>query len=82
MITVEENVLDGGFGSAVLEIMAGEGLWSRSIRRIGIPDTFVEHGSQEMLRKIYGLDAEGIAATAKELLSAPKIIPRLHSLKG
>lgn len=82
VITVEENVLDGGFGSAVLEMMAREGLWSRSIRRIGIPDTFVEHGSQEMLRKIYGLNAEGIAVTAKELLSAPRIIPRLHSLKG
>ncbi len=82
VITVEENVLDGGFGSAVLEMMASEGLWSRSIRRIGIPDSFVEHGSQEMLRSIYGLNAEGIVATAKQLFSAPRMISRLHTLKG
>jgi 1-deoxy-D-xylulose-5-phosphate synthase len=82
VITVEENVLDGGFGSAVLEMMASEGLWSRSIRRIGIPDAFVEHGSQDMLRSIYGLNAEGIVAIAKQLFNAPRMISRLHTLKG
>jgi len=58
LATVEENVLAGGFGSAVLSLLSS----LAGIRglRIGIPDEFVEHGSQEFLRTNYSLDAEGI----------------------
>jgi 1-deoxy-D-xylulose-5-phosphate synthase len=59
LATVEENVLAGGFGSAVLSLLSS----IAGIRglRIGIPDEFVEHGSQEFLRANYCLDDEGIA---------------------
>jgi 1-deoxy-D-xylulose-5-phosphate synthase len=48
VITVEENVLQGGFGSAVLELLQERGLFSIQVKRLGIPDLFVEHGSQSV----------------------------------
>jgi 1-deoxy-D-xylulose-5-phosphate synthase len=70
IITIEENVRQGGFGSAVLEALSDEGLTDLSIKRIGIPDTFVEHGSQKILRDKYGITADEIVRQAKELLTA------------
>lgn len=64
VVTLEENVLAGGFGSAVLELLAAHGFRGEIIR-IGIPDCFVEHGDPEILRHKYGLDAEGIVASIK-----------------
>jgi 1-deoxy-D-xylulose-5-phosphate synthase len=69
-VTVEENVLAGGFGSAVLECLAMADFTDVSVRRIGIGDEFVEHGSQAILRKKYGLDEEGIYRICKAHLSA------------
>jgi 1-deoxy-D-xylulose-5-phosphate synthase len=60
ILTVEENALAGGFGSAVLEVLAEHGLEGPRVERAGIPDEFVEHGSQDVLRSKYGLDAAGI----------------------
>lgn len=60
IITVEENVLAGGFGSAVLECLSKAGINDVLIKRIGINDEFVEHGSQGILRGKYGLDKDGI----------------------
>jgi 1-deoxy-D-xylulose-5-phosphate synthase len=68
VLTVEENALQGGFGSAVLEVLGEKGLKEVAVKRLGIPDVFVEHGSQEELRHRYGLDAEGIAEAAKSLI--------------
>jgi 1-deoxy-D-xylulose-5-phosphate synthase len=68
IITVEENVLQGGFGSAVLECLNDAGVAGFSLKRIGIPDMFVEHGSADTLRSKYGLDADGIARTALAML--------------
>jgi 1-deoxy-D-xylulose-5-phosphate synthase len=68
LVTVEENALQGGFGSAVLELLSDEGIAGLKLKRIGIPDRFIEHGSQAELRKMLGLDAEGIAASIKTLL--------------
>lgn len=68
LITVEENVLQGGFGSAVLELLEQKGIFSAKIKRLGIPDTFVEHGPQDFLRHKYGLNAEGIIKAAASLL--------------
>ena len=70
IVTVEENILAGGFGSAVLECLAGAGMTDVSVRRIGIGDEFVEHGSQAILRKKYGLDDEGIYRISKVHFSA------------
>jgi len=60
MMTVEENALEGGFGSAVLELLQTRELHSVEVRRLGIPNVFVGHGSREQLCQIHGLDSEGI----------------------
>ncbi|MEA1967643.1 MAG: 1-deoxy-D-xylulose-5-phosphate synthase [Thermodesulfobacteriota bacterium] len=67
IITVEEHVLDGGFGSAVLELLADKGKFNYRIKRIGIADKFVEHGPQDILRKEYQVDSSAIAAAAREI---------------
>jgi 1-deoxy-D-xylulose-5-phosphate synthase len=67
-LTVEENALQAGFGSAVLELLEEKHLTGITCKRLGIPDTFVEHGSQEILRHKYGIDAEGIFQAALTLL--------------
>ena len=74
VITVEENVLPGGFGSAVLELMEEEGL-SPKLLRIGLPDTFIEQGSQKELRSLYGIDADGIARRIFEFFSRAELVP-------
>ena len=74
IVTVEENVLAGGFGSAVLECLNRAGLTDVSVRRIGIDDEFVEHGSQAILRKKYGLDQEGIYQICKAHFTAFHIL--------
>jgi 1-deoxy-D-xylulose-5-phosphate synthase len=67
VLTVEEHVLQGGFGSAVLELFQEMGL-SVLVKRLGIPDLFVEHGPQSVLRAKYGIDEDGIANCVKEML--------------
>ncbi len=72
LLTVEDHVLAGGFGSAVLEALEGLGLLGEvQIRRLGLPDRFIEHGTQEELRGLAGIDAAGIERGARELLAAP-----------
>ena len=61
IVTVEENVLAGGFGSAVLEALAEAKLENVSVHRIGMPDSFVEHGTADAQRHQLFLDSEGIA---------------------
>ncbi len=60
VLTVEENVLQGGFGSSVLELFQERGLNPIQMKRLGIPDVFVEHGPQALLREKYGIDENGI----------------------
>ncbi len=60
VVTVEENVLTGGFGSSVNKLLQEYGRCDVPVKNIGIPDEFVEHGTQAILRSKYGLDAEGI----------------------
>jgi 1-deoxy-D-xylulose-5-phosphate synthase len=81
LLTVEENALQGGFGSAVLELLEEERITDIRIKRLGIPDRFIEHGSQAELRKELGLDAEGIAAAAEAFLAAKGKVARLASVK-
>lgn len=68
VFTAEENVLQGGFGSAVLELFCEEGV-NVPVKRIGLPDKFVEQGSQAELRARYGLDAKGIVQTVQDVLA-------------
>ena len=60
VITVEDGVISGGLGSAVLEFFAEHDYTGIEVRRIGIPDQFVEHGTVDELYKICGMDAESI----------------------
>ena len=68
IIIVEESVLQGGFGSAVLEFFAERGVKGAQIKRLGIPDEFVEHATQAQLRHKYGLDEEGIVRAVKQMI--------------
>ena len=81
VVTVEENVRQGGFGSAVLEALNDAGLMSVAVERIGLPDTFVEHGPQALLRATYGLDAAGVANTALHLLQQNDFPPAAAHLR-
>jgi 1-deoxy-D-xylulose-5-phosphate synthase len=67
IITVEDGILRGGFGSAVVEFMTDNG-YKADIRRLGIPDYFVEHGTQDELYRECGYDAEGIEIAVNEMI--------------
>jgi Deoxyxylulose-5-phosphate synthase len=68
-LTAEENVLEGGFGSAVVEMLSDAGALSGlTVRRLGLPDAFVEHGAQKALRALCGIDKDGIKAALRALL--------------
>ncbi|MFA7013529.1 MAG: 1-deoxy-D-xylulose-5-phosphate synthase [Desulfobacterales bacterium] len=71
IITVEDHMLHGGFGSAVLECLADHGINGCRIRRIGIQDTFVEHGPSKVLRSQYGIDAAAVVRAAESLVREP-----------
>lgn len=68
VLTVEENVLMGGFGSAVLELFQEKRLYSIAMKRLGIPDCFIEHGPQSLLREKYGIDEKGIFREARAMV--------------
>ena len=67
ILTVEENILDGGFGSAVLEELEKNGLHNVKVKRLGI-SSFIEHGGISELREKYGLDTNNILEKLKALL--------------
>jgi 1-deoxy-D-xylulose-5-phosphate synthase len=68
IITIEENALQGGFGSAVIEFLNEVEVNNVKVRRLGIPDVFIEQGQQNELRRIYGLDEKGIYLSALSFL--------------
>jgi len=76
LVTVEDNVIAGGAGSAVAESLAAQGL-SASLLHLGLPDRFVDHGDQNLLLSAVGLDAEGITAAIHARLApaAARVAP-------
>ncbi|HEY4711844.1 MAG TPA: 1-deoxy-D-xylulose-5-phosphate synthase [Dehalococcoidia bacterium] len=72
MLIVEENILSGGFGAAVLELLAKAEVSDVKVKRLGIPDEFVTHGKQDFLRSLYHLDALGIAKECVDFLAHVK----------
>lgn len=73
-LIVEDSTLAGGFSSAILEFMSDRGLLGQcQVRRIGIPDIFVEHGKQSELRAMLGLRCQGIAKAILELAGMPPL---------
>lgn len=67
IITVEDGVLMGGFGSAVLEFMADNN-YKAEVRRLGIPDKFIEHGSQAQQYEYCGFNTDAIISTVRDLM--------------
>ncbi|HEY8462496.1 MAG TPA: 1-deoxy-D-xylulose-5-phosphate synthase, partial [Bacillota bacterium] len=67
LVTLEENIVAGGFGSAVLELLAQKQVTNVRCRILGVPDQFITHGPTDTLLKLCGLDAEGICRTVLEL---------------
>jgi 1-deoxy-D-xylulose-5-phosphate synthase len=70
VVTVEESALAGGFGSAMLELAAEAGLDTSRVRRLGIPDRFIEHAERSELLADLGLDPAGIAAACRSFAGA------------
>lgn len=65
LITIEEHVVTGGFGSAVMEALEGQDI---RLQRLGIPDQFIEHGAQSVLRDVCGLSEDKIAQSARAFM--------------
>jgi 1-deoxy-D-xylulose-5-phosphate synthase len=69
VVTLEEAALAGGFGSAVLEACADAGVDTSRVTRLGVPDSYIEHGERDELLADLGLDVSGILATCHNLAS-------------
>ena len=67
IVTIEDGVIDGGFGSAVLEFMADNN-YRIEVVRLGIPDKFIEHGTPEELHAMLGLNTEGLLESFKKIM--------------
>jgi 1-deoxy-D-xylulose-5-phosphate synthase len=74
VLTVEENTVCGGFGSAVLEAVAAAGAGITNIRCLGIPDRFIEHGERDELLADLGLDVNGLVAAARALAGGATVV--------
>jgi 1-deoxy-D-xylulose-5-phosphate synthase len=72
IITIEENSLPGGFGSAIVEYFMDRN-YKNDILRIGLPDDFIDHGTQEELHHLLGIDPDGIAEKVKSFCSSKRI---------
>jgi 1-deoxy-D-xylulose-5-phosphate synthase len=69
LITIEENALQGGFGTAVLELLERHALTGIRVLRLGYPDAYIPQGEQHELRALLGLDTAGITASIRTLLA-------------
>ncbi|HHW55291.1 MAG TPA: 1-deoxy-D-xylulose-5-phosphate synthase, partial [Firmicutes bacterium] len=72
LVTIEDHVCQGGFGSAVLELLAQKGVTGCRLAAMGYGDRFIEHGSREYLLEKNRLTAAGIVETARNLLDLPE----------
>jgi 1-deoxy-D-xylulose-5-phosphate synthase len=72
LITVEDHVVAGGFGSALIEFLADEGFTGVEVKRFGVPDRFIPHGTQDELRKMCGFDKDAIAQAVLQLVRRGK----------
>ena len=72
LLTVEDHVISGGFGSALVEFLADDGITGVEVKRLGVPDRFIPHGTQDELKKICGFDKDGIAQAALQMMRRGK----------
>ncbi len=68
VITIEENALQGGFGSAVLELLQSKDIYNIQMRRLGIPDKYIEHGPRNLLLEKYGINVPTLVNEALDLV--------------
>ena len=68
VVTLEDNTLIGGYGSAIAELMSDKGYTSHKLLRFGLPDDFVEHGNVNDLYKQLKIDGESVAQKLMEIL--------------
>jgi len=73
LITIEENALHGGFGTAVLELLEQNNLSGVRVLRLGYPDSYIPQGEQHELRAMLGLDTTGITASISNFLSSGRL---------
>ena len=71
IITIEEGTINGGFGDGVSSWLLENG-YVGHLKRLGLPDSFVEHGSRDHLLKSLGLDEEGLVLTVKNIINLEK----------
>lgn len=71
LVLVEENAKQGGFGSAVLELLASSGIENIRVKQVALPDEFVAHGNQQLLRELHGFDPAYVARVAADLIGRP-----------
>jgi 1-deoxy-D-xylulose-5-phosphate synthase len=69
VIIIEDHTIVGGFASAILEFLAEEGIDGVQLKRLGVPDRFIEHGTQDELRKICGFDKDAIVQAALHMVT-------------
>jgi 1-deoxy-D-xylulose-5-phosphate synthase len=74
IITIEDGVVSGGFGSAVIEFMTDNG-YHANVKRLGVPDTFIDHGSQLELYKECGFDPDSICRLIRSMIS-PRVLSK------
>ena len=72
LITVEDHAISGGFGSALVEFLADEGFTGVEVKRLGVPDRFIPHGTQDELKKFCGFDKDAIAQAALQMMRRGK----------
>jgi 1-deoxy-D-xylulose-5-phosphate synthase len=76
IVTLEDGVITGGFGSAVSEAIQDIGKPNITVKRIGLPDSYVEHGTIPKLQELCGMDAKSVVQTVidgiKERVTSPK----------
>jgi 1-deoxy-D-xylulose-5-phosphate synthase len=75
LVTLEDNVLIGGFGSAVAEFLAADGIAGVRLLPLGIPDRFIDHGTPQELQAELGLDPPGVARSVTAFLAATGGMP-------
>ena len=78
IVTVEENILTGGFGTGVLEFLSSIGV-NTPILRLGLPDKFIEHGARDFLLNKYGLTPKRMVAKIKKLLTSDYLCTKLYN---
>jgi 1-deoxy-D-xylulose-5-phosphate synthase len=81
IVTIEENSVQGGFGSAVLEMLNDRRIHHGRILRLGLPDQFIEHGAQSILLAKYGLNSNGIYHAVKDMLGCQYLQHNYQSIQ-